>query len=35
MEDLPPSSDADLSFGDAVSFDMDMDALEEAMRKYD
>ncbi|KAF5354204.1 hypothetical protein D9756_007023 [Leucocoprinus leucothites] len=35
MEDLPPSSDADISFGDAISLDVDMDALEETMRKYD
>jgi hypothetical protein len=37
MDDLPPSSDVDgdISFGDAVALDVDMDALEETMRKYD
>ncbi|KAF9450394.1 hypothetical protein P691DRAFT_701374 [Macrolepiota fuliginosa MF-IS2] len=35
MDDLLPSSDADLSFGEAVPLDVDMDALEETMRKYD
>ncbi|KXN88511.1 hypothetical protein AN958_07280 [Leucoagaricus sp. SymC.cos] len=35
MDDLPPSSDADISFGDALPLDVDMDALEETMRKYD
>jgi hypothetical protein len=34
-EDLPSNSDADFSFGETVNFDIDMDALEETMRKYD
>lgn len=35
MDGSLPNSDADISFGDAVQFDVDMDALEEAMSKYD
>lgn len=34
-EDLSLDSDADLSFGETVKFDIDMDALEETMRQYD
>ncbi|XP_006456174.1 hypothetical protein AGABI2DRAFT_122093 [Agaricus bisporus var. bisporus H97] len=34
-EDLPSNSEADFSFGESVNFDIDMDALEETMRKYD